>query len=59
MIDTDNSGGLGHDEIFNAIQASVAGSDLTEQEMNTLAGFVIHQVRVAFPESHRLFQASL
>ena len=58
-MDTDNSGGLGHDEIFTAIQASVAGSDLTEQEMNTLAGFVIHQVRVAFPESRRLFQASL
>ena len=43
LVDQDKSGGLDHQEIFDAIQESVVGSNLSETEMNTLAGFVIHQ----------------
>ena len=43
LVDADKSGGLDHAEIYDAIQESAAGSGLSEEEMNTLAGFVIHQ----------------
>ena len=54
LVDADKSGGLDHAEIYDAIQESVAGSGLSEQEMNTLAGFVIHQADLD-SEKHRAY----
>ena len=43
VIDTDKSGGLDQREVYDAIKERVKGSGLTDDELNTLAGFVIHQ----------------
>ena len=43
ILDTDKSGGLDQREIYDAIKERVKGSGLTDDELNTLAGFVIHQ----------------
>ena len=54
LVDADKSGGLDHAEIYDAIQDSVAGSGLSEKEMNTLAGFVIHQADLD-SEKHKAY----
>ena len=54
LVDADKSGGLDHAEIYDAIQESVAGSGLSEEEMNTLAGFVIHQADLD-SEKHKAY----
>ena len=57
LVDQDKSGGLDHQEIFDAIQESVVGSNLSETEMNTLAGFVIHQADLD-SEKHKSYNGN-
>jgi hypothetical protein len=46
ILDQDSSGSIDQREIYEAIKERVKGSGLTDEELNTLAGFVIHQAEL-------------
>ena len=46
VLDEDKSGSLDQKEIYEAIKDKVQGSGLTDEEMDVLAGFVIHQAEL-------------
>ena len=46
LLDEDKSGALDQQEVFEAIKRHIEGSGLTEEEMDTLASFVIHQAEL-------------